>query len=148
MHGKRFMLLVTAVAIIAAAGVMSLGRTLWQPGAIAQMREQVQELRAAVDSCHLALADNQRELLSYNEYLDSLRSRVRGMESLHPRGVPADSFQVYMEEFRRYNDSAAVWDARVSELQAERDACAEATAAHNIAIDTLRQLLLTQERRR
>jgi enamine deaminase RidA (YjgF/YER057c/UK114 family) len=147
MNRRRFLVAAAVAAVVAVAGLISLARTLRQPGAIAQQREAVQELRAAVDSCHISLADQQEDLLAYNAYLDSVRGRVRGMEGLHPRGVPADSYQVYMQEFRRYNDSAAVWDARVEELKAERAACAATTAAHNMALDSLRQLLMQQRRR-
>jgi hypothetical protein len=147
MHRRRFLLLLAAAIVIAGAGLLSLGRTLGQPGAIAQTREALQVLRTAVDSCHAALAGNQEELLAYNEYLDSVRTRVRDLEALHPRGVPADSYRLYMQEFQRYNDSVAIWDARVAELTTARDECAVVTTAHNEMLDSLRILLLQQRER-
>jgi enamine deaminase RidA (YjgF/YER057c/UK114 family) len=147
MHRRRFLVLLTAALVIAAAGVLSIGRSLRQPGAIAQTREALQELRTAVDSCHTAVSDNQQELLTYNAYLDSVRARVRELEALHPRGVPADSYASYMREFSRYNDSVGIWDTRVTELQTAREECAAVTAAHNELLDSLRMLLLQQRER-
>jgi hypothetical protein len=146
MNRRRIILIGAAILVVAAVGLVSVARTLRQPTAIAVMREQLQELRAATDSCHASLANRQRALLAYNERLDSMRVRVREMEGLHPRGVPADSYPAYMQVFESYNDSAAAWEGRVAELQAERDECAAVTAAHNEAADSLRDLLLEQRR--
>jgi hypothetical protein len=143
---RKMLLLAATILMIAAGGVISLTRTLRGPGAIAEQREQLQLLRVAVDSCHLALAQGQGELLAYNARLDSMLARVRGMEALHPRGVPADSYSTYMDNFEQYNDSVAAWGDRVESLQAEREACVELTAEHNEAQDSLRTLLLQQRR--
>jgi hypothetical protein len=148
MRRRRIGILAAAVLLIAAVGLLSVARTLRRPTAIAEQRAVVQELRAATDSCHTALAATQGELLAYSEWLDSVRGRVRDMEGLHPRGVPADSYRVYIEKFHTYNDSAAVWEERVAELQQERDECAATTTAHNAAIDSLRVLLQQQQQRR
>jgi hypothetical protein len=139
-------LLLAAMMTVALLGILTVGRTLQQPGAIAEMRSIVAELRAAADSCTTALDISQSELLEYNERLDSLRLRVRGMETLPPRGVPADSYDIYLRLFGLYNDSAQAWEGRVESLQAERELCREVTDRHNAAVDSLRRLLMNAQR--
>jgi hypothetical protein len=144
---SRIPALLVAVAVLAAAaGIVTIARTLHHPGAIAEMRAEVAGLRAEADSCRAALGVGQQELLSYNEQLDSLRARVREMEALHPRGVPADSYPVYMGVFEQYNDSVAGWDDRVDGLRSERERCIAITERHNVALDSLRRLLAAQRR--
>jgi hypothetical protein len=144
MTQRKLFMITGVIALIAAAGIVSLARTLQHPGAIAEMRHSVAELRAAVDSCQALLEENQADLLAHNEWLDSMRARVREMETLHPRGVPADSYSIYMEVFGEYNDSVAGWEQRVDVLQAERAECVALTQAHNAALDSLRRLRLQQ----
>jgi hypothetical protein len=139
-------LLLAAMMTVALLGILTVGRTLQQPGAIAEMRSIVAELRAAADSCTTALDISQSELLEYNERLDSLRLRVRGMETLPPRGVPADSYDIYLRLFGLYNDSAQAWEGRVESLQVERELCREVTDRHNAAVDSLRRLLMNAQR--
>jgi predicted nucleic acid-binding Zn-ribbon protein len=139
-------MLMLAAAVIAAFGIVTIGRTLAHPGAIADMRSTVAGLRAVADSCATALDDSQSELLQYSDRLDSMRSRVRELEALHPRGVPADSYTSYLRIFGVYNDSAAAWEDRVEELRSERLVCSEAADRHNAAVDSLRRLLARQRR--
>jgi hypothetical protein len=139
-------LLIALAVLAAAAGIVTIARTLQHPGAISEMRATVAGLRAAVDSCRAVLDASQAGLLTYNAQLDSLHGRVREMEGLHPRGVPADSYDVYMSVFRQYNDSVAGWDARVAELRDERERCVGVTDTHNAALDSLRRLLSAQRR--
>ncbi|CAN5720414.1 hypothetical protein BH23GEM9_BH23GEM9_12550 [soil metagenome] len=134
------------IVAIAAAGVLTLARTLGEGGAVEEMRENVNELRMAADSCRTVLDRSHGELLEYNERLDSMRGRVREMEALHPRGVPADSYGVYMGAFSRYNDSAGTWGDRVNELQVELEDCRVLTETHNAALDSLRRLLRETQR--
>jgi predicted nucleic acid-binding Zn-ribbon protein len=144
---KRAHAVVAALLVlVAAAGVLTLGRALQHPGALADMRSTVAELRAAADSCRIALDQQHGELLGYNERLTQMRERVRDLEGLHPRGVPADSYRIYMELFDSYNDSAGQWQGRVDELQAELEACRETADAHNAALDSLRALLQQSQR--
>jgi hypothetical protein len=139
-------LLLAAVLTVALLGILTIGRTLHHPGAIAEMRSMVAELRAAADSCTTALELSQSELLEYNERLDSLRLRVRGMETFLPRGVPADSYDIYLRLFGLYNDSAEAWEGRVESLQMEREQCRAVTDRHNAAVDSLRRLLMDAQR--
>lgn len=143
---RRHAVVAGVIVLVAAAGVLTLGRTLAHPGALAEMRSTVALLRSAADSCRLALEQQHGELLDYNERLGTMRDRVRDLEGLHPRGVPADSYRIYMELFASYNDSAGLWDARVVELRAELETCREMADAHNLALDSLRALLQQSQR--
>lgn len=138
---RRTLLLLLGAALLAALGIITVARTLSHPNAVSQLRASIAELRAAADSCTVALDASQHELLEYNARLDSMRERVRGMESLPPRGVPADSYDIYLRLFGLYNDSARAWEGRVEALRAERDECRIATDRHNEAVDSLRRLL-------
>jgi hypothetical protein len=146
MRGRTVIWLVAAVLVLAAAGILSIVRTLHEPTSIALLRDSLGVLRTAVDSCRDDLDAAQASLLDYNERLDSLRARVRGMESLPPRGVPADSYGIYMGLFEAYNDSVSAWDARVDGVQARREECLVLTEAHNAIADSLRRLLAERPR--
>jgi hypothetical protein len=147
MHRRLFWIVMFGIALLGAAGIWTVARTLREPTAIAIMRDSVQALRAESDSCRQLLDAGQAELHEYNERLDSLRGRVRELESHDPRGVPADSYAIYMGIFGQYNDSAAAWDGRVDALQDELQRCRSITESHNEAALTLRRLLLEQRQR-
>lgn len=140
------MLIIAGVVLVAAAGVLTLGRTLRHPSAVAEMRAEVADLRSAADACRAELEESHEALLRYNVRLDSMRGRVRELEGLHPRGVPADSYPVYIELFRSYNDSAGMWSGRVDSLQADLEACRTRADAYNAALDSLRALQRRQQR--
>jgi hypothetical protein len=146
MRRRRIVWLGAVVFVVAAAGVLSIMRTLHEPSAIALLRDSLGVLRMAADSCRLALDAKQEGLLAYNSRLDSMRGRVREMESHDPRGVPADSYGIYMGLFEAYNDSAAAWDARVAALQSRHSHCRALTEEHNAIADSLRRLLAERAR--
>jgi hypothetical protein len=135
------------IVLLAAAGVLSVTRLMQHPTAIAILRDSLGVLRAAADSCTVQLVEQQAGLLDYSARLDSVRGRVRELESRDPRGVPVDSYQVYMGLFDAYNDSAAGWSDRVDTLHAVRDRCRDVTEAHNAVADSLRRLLADRARR-
>lgn len=134
------------IVLLAAAGIYSVSRMLSEPAEIAIMRDSLQVLRAGADSCRKTLERGQADLHAYNARIDSLRGRVHDLESHDPRGVPADSYAVYIGVVEQYNDSVDAWDPRVESLQEELESCRELTEAHNQAARTLRRLLV--ERRR
>jgi hypothetical protein len=135
-----------AIAVVAAAGILSVGRTLRQPTAVAVLRDSLQVLRVAADSCRAVLDDGQAGLREHNALLDSMRGRVRELEAHDPRGVPVDSYAVYMDVFEAYRDSAAGWGARIEVLQDAREHCRIVTERHNLLADSLRRLLIDARR--
>lgn len=142
-RGWKFWVIVAAVAV-AAFALLRVGRILRGSNAVTSLRDSVAVLRTAADSCRAELDAGQSRLRAYHDRLDTMRSRVRGFEALDPRGVPADSYRIYLQAFHLYNDSAAGWQARVDSLQTQLDSCRVVTDAHNTAADSLRALILRQ----
>lgn len=104
------------------------------------LRGELQDLRAASDSCREAVAAEEARFRSYSGQLDSLRARVREYEALDPRGVPADSYAAYLETFQTYNRGVPRWNATAETLQAHWGACREITESHNAVADSARRL--------
>lgn len=133
-------LLAAVVLAVALGGWRAWDR--WQvEREIATMREDLRVLRAAADSCQVALAQEEMLFRDYDRRLDSLRAEVDDYESLHPDGVPADTYRVYRETFDRYNDGVPAWRMQVDSLQAHWEACRERVDAHNAHADSLRDRL-------
>lgn len=108
---------------------------------IERLRSRVGDLRSSVESCRVAL---ERERDSFNRYrtsVDSLREEVREYESLDDRGVPAESYDVYIQTFERYNESLPGWRTRADSLTAHDDVCRDLTMQHNEAAQSLRENL-------
>lgn len=102
------------------------------------LREELRVLRSAADSCQVALAQEEMMFRDYDRRVDSLREEVSDYESLHPDGVPADTYPVYLETFERYNRAVPAWRMQVDSLQAHWEACRERVDAHNVHADSLR----------
>jgi hypothetical protein len=77
-----------------------------------------------------------------------MRERVRDLEALDRRGVPADSYTVYMAAFTAYNDSAAAWPPLEQAVRALEAACRAVAEHHNVLTDSLRELVLPAEGQR
>jgi hypothetical protein len=60
---------------------------------------------------------------------------------MDPRGVPADSYEAYLETFDAYNDAVPGWSERADTLQAQWRRCRDVTEVHNQLADSLRQLM-------
>lgn len=106
------------------------------------VREDLRTARMAVDSCRMTLSRQEADFRAYDDRVDSLRERVRQLEELHPDGVPADSFEVYMEVFGRYNEAVPRWQARADSLQSGWERCRRLADEHNAMADSLRNLLV------
>lgn len=110
----------------------------------ATLRDTLHVLRSAADSCRSEIDESASRLQAFDARLDSLRSRVREYEAIDPRGVPADSYEVYLEAFDRYNESVPGWSERADTLRERWARCTDLTQTHNALADSLRQLLLLQ----
>jgi len=133
-----------AFAAVAIPILYAIGRANRPPDIIGPLEDSLRVLRIGADSCRAELERGQRMLNEYDERLDSLRARVRQLESLDRRGVPADSYDVYLGAFDQYNDSAAGWSARTDTLRAHLQRCRSLTELHNMIADSLRRLLTRQ----
>jgi hypothetical protein len=129
---------IVVVVVLAFRGLRGLG-----PGDPHEaLRDTIAELRTQADSCRIEVNGGAADLRAYDRRLDSMRERVRELEALDRRGVPADSYAIYMTAFTAYNDSAAAWpplEQAVRDLDARCRAVAE---HHNILTDSLRRLVL------
>ncbi|HSJ10952.1 MAG TPA: hypothetical protein VK928_13600 [Longimicrobiales bacterium] len=135
------------VIVIAAAGVAQVARMMRPHDRLAEARDTLFALRASVDSCQVALDDGEAALVDWNRGVDSMRERVRAFEALDPRGVPQDSYTIYMRAFEAYNDSAASYAPRADTLQAQLERCRGLTRRHNLMADSVRRLLAARQRR-
>lgn len=104
------------------------------------LRQQVAVLRAAADSCRLALESEEGALLAASARLDSLRQVIEYYEGLDPRGVPADSYEVYLEIFNTYNRGVPEQEAAGDTLRLHWQACLEITERHNALADSARAI--------
>lgn len=113
------------------------------------LRDEMAALRAAADSCRLVLEAEEAAIRASDARLDSLRRRIDFFESLDPRGVPSDSYDVYIRAFNEYNSRIPARAAAGDTLGAHFDSCREITERHNLvadsALDLARQLGLVRE---
>jgi hypothetical protein len=103
------------------------------------LRQDVSALRAAADSCRSALENEEAQLLASDARLDSLKSVIDYYEGLDPRGVPADSYEIYLETFNSYNSGVPVQTAASDSLQSHWKACRVITEQHNALADSARR---------
>lgn len=118
-------------------------RSLRPPDPAVVLRDSIAVLRASADSCRRDVDSGAARMRAYGRTLDSMRARVRGMEALDPRGVPADSYDVYIDAFDAYNDSVGQWPAREDSVRALDARCREVALKHNDLTDSLRALLFS-----
>lgn len=104
------------------------------------IRPELAGLRHAADSCLAAIRQEEESLLASDARLDSLRRRIAYYEGLHPRGVPADSYEAYLEVFERYNEGIPQQSAASDSLQANWLACTRIVERHNAMADSARAL--------
>ena len=104
------------------------------------LRGVLTELRAAADSCQNALEREEEKLQAEDQRLDSLRSLIDYYESLDPRGVPADSYDVYIAIFNAYNAGVPLRTASAESLQAHWRDCRGIAEQHNLTADSARAL--------
>ena len=104
------------------------------------LRQEVAQLRAAADSCRSALEGEEAALLAANARLDSLRQVIEYYEGLDPRGVPADSYEVYLEIFNTYNSGVPPQEEAGDTLKLHWQACLEITERHNALADSARTI--------
>jgi len=111
---------------------------------VEDMRERLRERRFAVNSCLSEMGADELAVEIRLADTESLRSRITALESLDPRGVPADSFPLYSELVDRFNAAVAAWDTLGTEARSSRDECRAFVQAHNSLSDSLRALLAAE----
>lgn len=106
-----------------------------------QLQEALRAQRLDADACRRELATADAGFREHDQRVDSLRDRVDAYEALHPDGVPADSFGVYLEVFDEYNEAVERWQERAEALRRQREACVDVVETHNELSDSLRGVL-------
>ena len=105
------------------------------------LRDTLVTLRTHADACRFEVDQRAADLRAYDRRLDSMRARVRELEALDERGVPVDSFRLYMSVFNAYNDSVAAWPPLEDSVRALDARCRNVAEQHHVLADSLRDLV-------
>ncbi|NIV52413.1 MAG: hypothetical protein GWN53_11110 [Gammaproteobacteria bacterium] len=126
--------------MLVAIVVVDLVRPVSPEQRLRALRRELRVQRAAADSCLEALRLEESALRSTDEKFDSLRAVIEGYEELDPRGVPADSYDAYIDAFNAYNEAIPAREEAGETLQVNWAACREIVAMHNQLADSARAL--------
>jgi hypothetical protein len=133
--------LALAGIVIAVVLVLRGVRAMQPPDPRIELRDSLAVLRMRTESCQRDVRADAAWLRAYDARLDSMRGRVRELEALDRRGVPVDSYTVYMGAFETYNDSVAAWAPLEDSVRAADARCREVALRHNALADSLRALV-------
>ena len=138
-RGPRVLFAVAALGLLAIAAV-----NVFVPPTdderLQVMRAQMQAQRWEADSCQAALVRDEEALHVRDARLDSLRVQITAYEALDPRGVPAETYEAYINAFETYNNSIPERVTAADSLRAHWDACSEIARRHNELADSARGL--------
>lgn len=134
--------LVATAIVIALVVAFRVVRSMRPPDPRLVLRDTIAVLRVRVDSCRSEVETMAAQMRGDFRMLDSMRARVRELEALDRRGVPIDSFDIYMQAFDAYNDSAGLWPEREDSVRARDARCRDIALRHNVLADSLRTLIL------
>ncbi|CAN5689530.1 hypothetical protein BH23GEM11_BH23GEM11_05040 [soil metagenome] len=107
-----------------------------------EVRVEVRAAQSAVDTCLARLAANENRFRAQARQTEELQGRIRRLEALDPRGVPADSYPQYLETVERFNAAIEGWEIRGGVLEDRQQECRSLVEARNALADTLRTLLV------
>jgi hypothetical protein len=133
-----FVMLGIAAAMLLIMAVFDLIRPVPPETRLRLFRDELAGLRAASDSCRSALEGEEADLAASDAWLDSLKNLIGFYEGLDPRGVPVDSYDVYLEIFNAYNRGVPGRAAAGDTLQTHWQACRDLTERHNTIADSAR----------
>jgi hypothetical protein len=129
------MLAIAATALVVVA-VIDYFRPIPPELQLRALRSQLIEARSAADSCRAALDEEAARLNASDARFDTLRSMIDHYESLDPRGVPADSYEIYIGIFNEYNAGIPAREAAGDSLRAHEQACYAIIENHNLLADS------------
>ncbi|UCC84561.1 MAG: hypothetical protein JSW46_06440 [Gemmatimonadota bacterium] len=124
---------VTALAIMATIDYF---RPIPPDVQLRALRSQLSTARGAADSCQAALNEEEARLRTSDAHFDSLKSMIDYYEGLDSRGVPADSYDIYIAIFNDYNDAIPAREAAGDTLRAHEKACHAIIERHNVIADS------------
>lgn len=105
-----------------------------------ELRGSLQLARQAADGCRAALRAEEDRFRAFRLRTDSVKSRIGFLEGLDRRGVPADSYRVYLQAVDSFNAAVPDWSAAADSLAGHRSACEDLIRAHNALADSARVL--------
>lgn len=106
------------------------------------LRQSLHDIRVQLDSCRVDAVGEENDFRTHSDAADSLGARLRQLESLHADGVPADSYPVYLDVFREYDDAVSGWDQKADAARGAWEECRQLTEDHNHLADSLRASLV------
>jgi hypothetical protein len=133
--------MIIAAGVVTTAAVLSVA--LRPPTArqlFFDLRDDLQLARLAADSCSAGLAIEQDRFRSLRARTDSMQSRIGSLESLDRRGVPADSYRIYLETVDSFNAAVPDWETAADSIAAHREGCEALIRTHNEIADSARIL--------
>jgi len=107
-----------------------------------EVRVQVRAAQSAVDLCLARLAVSETRFREQARQTEVLQGRIRRLEGMDPRGVPADSYPEYLETVERFNAAIEGWELRGEVLEDRQQECRGLVEARNVLADSLRGLLV------
>lgn len=102
-----------------------------------ELRHSADLLRPRIDAC---LSTRSAIELRFEEHVRRTRSlgdSIEGLESLDPRGVPVDHYEVYLSLVEQYNRATLDWEGLAGELREFEPRCRELIGAHNALVDSM-----------
>ncbi len=129
------MLAIAATALVIMAVVDYL-RPIPPEVQLRALRSQLTLQRAAADSCRAALEEEEARLRASDARFDSLKAMIDYYEGLDPRGVPADSYDIYIAIFNDYNNAIPAREAAGDTLRVHEQVCHAIIESHNLIADS------------
>ncbi len=106
------------------------------------LRDDLLDLRAEVEAC-LSIRDRSEiRFQGLASETQGLRSDLDSLESLDPRGVPAEAYDGYMELVGEYNDAVDRWETESEGLSELAVRCDSIVAVHNEQAEILQNFLV------
>jgi hypothetical protein len=134
---------VVVVAVAAASAWNDRRQARDSPLARAEaVRDQVREAQSEADRCLELMAVSETRFRDQERETGELQERIRRLEGLHPEGVPADSYEVYLATVERFNAAIEGWETRGGILEDRQRECRALLGARNVLADSLRGLLV------
>jgi hypothetical protein len=105
-----------------------------------ELRGDLQLARQAADDCRVALRAEEDTFRAFRRRTDAMKSRIGFLEGLDGRGVPADSYRVYLEAVDSFNAAVPGWTVAADSIAAHRSVCEDLVRDHNVLADSARDL--------
>jgi len=139
--GRQVKYMLVAAGVVTVAAIVSVALRPRSPRQMFfDLRPDLQLARQDADSCRSALDVEEDSFRAVVQRTDSMRARIGGFERLDRRGVPVDSYRVYLETIDSFNSSVPDWAAAADSLSVHRDSCEALILRHNVLADSAREL--------